>query len=112
MPARVPQGVMYTRTKNNPEKRDKPKGLACVSGCQGKVMTGADGKWVAPTVLCPVCIGWHAKVLQARDAGMTVEALKAPVFSNIAQLKKVPSGATVTRRCVTRWRGRWGVSCS
>ena len=86
---------MYTWTKNNPEKRDKPKGLACVSGCQGKVMTGADGKWVAPTVLCPVCIGWHAKVLQARDAGVTVEALKAPVFSKIAQLEKVPSGATV-----------------
>ena len=52
---------MYTWTKNNPEKRDKPKGLACVSGCQSKVVTGADGKWEAPTVLCPVCIGWHAK---------------------------------------------------
>ena len=86
---------MYTWTKNNPEKRDKPKGLACVSGCQGKVVMGADGKWVAPHVLCPVCIGWHAKVLQARDAGVTVEVLKAPVFSKVAQLKKVPPGATV-----------------
>jgi len=95
MCARALQGVMYTWTKNNPEKRDVPKGLACVSGCQGKVTKGADGKWVAPRVLCPVCIGWHAKVLQARDAGVTVEALKAPVFSRVAQLEKVPSGATV-----------------
>ena len=94
-PARALQGVMYTWTKNNPEQRDKPKGLACVSGCQSKVTKGADGKWVAPHVLCPVHIGWHAKVLQARDAGVTVEVLKAPVFSKVAQLEKVPSGATV-----------------
>ena len=89
------QMVAYTWTKNNPEGRDKPKGLQCVTGCEGAIKKGADGKWVAPRVLCPVHIGWHAKVLQARDAGVPVEELEAPVFCKVAQLSKVPAGVTL-----------------
>ena len=93
---RVPwQAVMYTWTKNNPEQRDTPKGLACVDGCEGDVKKGADGKWVAPKTLCPVHIGWHTKTLQARDACVPVAELKAPVFSKVARFDKVPSGVTL-----------------
>lgn len=86
---------MYTWTKNNPEQRDTPKGLACVDGCEGDVKKGADGKWVAPKTLCPVHIGWHSKTLQARDACVPVAELKAPVFSKVARFDKVPPGATL-----------------
>ena len=89
------QEVRYAWSKNNKEQRDKPKGLACVTGCEGGMKRGADGEWAAPRCLCPVHIGRHAKLLQARDAGVSVEELKAPVFSKVAQVSKVPSGATL-----------------
>ena len=81
------QGVLYSWSKNNMEQRDKPKGLPCVSSCEGDVKKGADGKWVPPGVLCPVHIGRHAKVLQARDAGVPLSELRAPVFSKVARLR-------------------------
>ena len=87
--------MRYSWSKNNKEQRDKPKGLPCVTGCKGSVKKGADGKWVAPSVLCPVHIGRHAKLLQSLDAGVSVEELKAPVFSKVARIGKVPSGATL-----------------
>ena len=87
--------MRYSWSKNNKEQRDKPKGLPCVTGCKGSVKKGADGKWVAPSVLCPVHIGRHAKLLQSLDAGVSVEELKAPVFSKVARNGKVPSGATL-----------------
>ena len=89
------QAVRYSWSKNNKEQRDKPKGLPCVTGCKGEMNKGADGKWVAPSVLCPVHIGRHAKLLQSLDAGVSVEELKAPVFSKVAWIGKVPSGATL-----------------
>ena len=89
------QEVRYAWSKNNKEQRDKPKGLVCVTGCEGGMKRGADGEWAAPRCLCPVHIGRHAKLLQARDAGVSVEELKAPVFSKVAQVSKVPSGATL-----------------
>ena len=89
------QAVRYSWSKNNKEQRDKPKGLPCVTGCKGEMKKGADGKWVAPSVLCPVHIGRHAKLLQSLDAGVSVEELKAPVFSKVAWIGKVPSGATL-----------------
>ena len=87
--------MRYSWSKNNKEQRDKPKGLPCVTGCKGEMKKGADGKWVAPSVLCPVHIGRHAKLLQSLDAGVSVEELKAPVFSKVAWIGKVPSGATL-----------------
>lgn len=87
--------MRYSWSKNNKEQRDKPKGLPCVTGCKGEMKKGADGKWVAPSVLCPVHIGRHAKLLQSLDAGVSVEELKAPVFSKVARIGKVPSGATL-----------------
>ena len=87
--------MRYSWSKNNKEQRDKPKGLQCVTGCKGELKKGADGKWVAPCVLCPVHIGRHAKLLQALDAGVSVEELRAPVFSKVARIGKVPSGATL-----------------
>ena len=86
---------MYSWSKNNSEQRDKPKGLPCVTGCKGAIKQGIDGKWVEPSVLCPVHIGWHAKVLQARDACVAVAELKAPVFSKVVVPEKVPAGATL-----------------
>ena len=72
-----------------------PKGLPCVSSCEGDVKKGTDGKWVPPSVLCPVHIGRHAKVLQARDAGVLVGELRAPVFSKVAKIGAVPAGVTL-----------------
>ena len=66
-----------------------------MTGCEGGVKKGTDGKWVAPCILCPVHIGLHAKALQARDAGVSPEELKAPVFSKVARLAKVPAGVTL-----------------
>ena len=72
------QVFRYHWTKNNPEGRDKPSGLACVTGCGGNVVRDAAGKWVRPRSLCPAHIGEHAKVLQARDAGVAVDELEGP----------------------------------
>lgn len=48
-----------------------------------------------PCVLCPAHLGWHAKVLQARDACVPVSELHSPVFSTVARFEDVPAGATV-----------------
>ena len=66
-----------------------------MTGCVGDVKKDAEGKWMKPCVLCPAHLGWHAKVLQARDACVPVSELHSPVFSTVARFEDVPAGATV-----------------
>jgi hypothetical protein len=68
-------------SKNNREGQDRPRGLHGRTG-GGAVKRGADGKWVLPEKLCPVRLAEHARVLLARDAGVVVAQLEAPVFSD------------------------------
>lgn len=83
-------------SKNNREGQDRPRGLHGRTGA-GAVKRGADGKWVLPEKLCPVRLAAHAQVLLARDAGVEVAQLEAPVFSDCRRIKQLPAGATLVR---------------
>ncbi|EOD25628.1 hypothetical protein EMIHUDRAFT_457487 [Emiliania huxleyi CCMP1516] len=69
-----------------------PAGLPCVTGCVGDVKKDAEGKWMKPCVLCPAHLGWHAKVLQARDACVPASELHSPVFSTVARFENEEQG--------------------
>ena len=83
-------------SKNNREGTDRPYGVMCPSSCQGGVLRCDDGKWTAKS-LCPVHLLQHARVLQARDAGVAVADLEAPVYSECRRIERLPSGATLVR---------------
>tara|TARA_B110001452_G_scaffold267342_1_gene276849 strand:- start:1957 stop:4386 length:2430 start_codon:yes stop_codon:yes gene_type:complete len=83
-------------SKNNREGTDRPYGVPCPSTCTGDVQRGEDGRWVRGCT-CPVHLLKHARVLQARDAGVAVEELESAVFADCLRIEKLPSGATLVR---------------
>ena len=44
---------------------------------------------------CPACMLMLGKELTARDAGVTVDELEAPVFSNCRRVGTEPAGSTL-----------------
>ena len=84
-------------TKNNKKQVDvPPKVIHCTLACKGKVERTEDGKLELKT-FCPMHLAMHLRTLQARDAGIEVEALKGPVFGKYRRVKDVPAGATLRR---------------
>ena len=90
-------GIHHQTTKNNRPQREKgPKPLDCVTGCDRAVKRSEDGRLVFAS-LCPVHLLLHAKVLQARDAGVPVARLRGPVFGKYRKIEKLPAGSTLVK---------------
>jgi len=85
----------HQTTKNNrPQVEKGPKPLYCTSGCDKTVKRTIAGKLMF-AMFCPVHLLLHAKSLQARDAGVSVDQLRGPVFGKYRRIEKLPAGATL-----------------
>ena len=84
----------YVVTKNDREGHDRANEFSCASVCKGTVERNADGKLVFAS-FCPVHLLLHAKTLQARDAGVAVDALRGPVWGKYRLIHQLPSGSTL-----------------
>ena len=72
--------------------------MHCSSVCKKGVEHEARKLVVVLASFCPVHLLLHAKTLQARDVGVTVNRLRGPVFGKYRMVKDVPSGATLVAR--------------